>query len=95
MLAVAIAAENKTTPREQWRRYLETEDRMRRCLKEMRRHYGRSMGTQAGLLVALHLLQQPLPEADPLSGGAARRLCSRLYEVLEIIEGPAVLTSED
>ncbi len=85
-LAVAIAAENKATPREQWLRYLTAEDRMRKCLREMRNHYLRSAGKEAGWLEALHLLQQPLQEDDQHSGSTAQRLCRRLYDVLAIIE---------
>lgn len=94
-LAVAIAAENKATPREQWLHYLETEDRMRRCVREIRRHTSRSIGRQAGWLEALCLLKQPLPEEDSNSRSAARQLCHRLYDVLAIIENQRELTIDD
>jgi hypothetical protein len=35
-LAIAVAADSKITPLDQWRFYMETECRMRRCLKELR-----------------------------------------------------------
>jgi hypothetical protein len=86
-LAVAIAAENKATPRERWRRYLEMEDRMRKCVREIRRHHGGNSGKQFGWLEALSLLKQPLPTADRKLRGEAQQLCQRLSEVLNAFEG--------
>jgi hypothetical protein len=94
-LAVAIAAENKTTPRERWRYYLETEDRMRRCVREIRRHAGLNIGKQFGWLQALDLLKQPLPIPDQKSQGEAQQLCQRLHDILKIIENPRQVTSEE
>jgi hypothetical protein len=88
-LAVAIAAESKVTPRERWRHYLETEDRMRRCLREIRGHLAQSNGRQNGWIQALSLLRQPLPAGDRASRGEAQRLCQLLSEVLNIIENQA------
>ena len=85
-LAVAIAAENKTTPRERWRQYLATEDRMRRCVREFRRHHRQEPGKRYDWSQALHLLKQPLPETDGEPTGRAILLCQRLHEVLAIIE---------
>jgi hypothetical protein len=85
-LAVAIAAESKTTPRERWRHYLEIEDRMRRCVREIRRQAGLDTGKQAGWLQALHLLKEPLPALDRKSQGEAQQLCQRLRGILQIIE---------
>jgi hypothetical protein len=85
-LAVAIATENKNTPRERWRHYLATEDRIRRCVKEIRCRRHPDPVCQRPWLQALHLLKQPLPEGNPHYGGTARELCQRLYDVLDIIE---------
>jgi hypothetical protein len=85
-LAVAIASENKVTPRGHWQHYLETEDRMRLCVREIRRHPNDLMGGRFGWVQALDLLKQPLPAADQKSRGEAQRLCQRLSEVLCIIE---------
>jgi hypothetical protein len=84
-LAVAIAAESKKTPRERWHHYLETEDRMRRCLREIRGHLARSNGRQQGWNQALSLLRQPMP-GDRTVSGEAQRLCKHLSEVLSLIE---------
>jgi hypothetical protein len=94
-LAVAIAAENKTTPRERWRYYLETEDRMRRCVREIRRYAGLNIGKPFGWLQALDLLNQPLPVPDQKSQGEAQRLCRRLRDILKIVENPRPVTSDE
>jgi hypothetical protein len=83
-LAVAMAAENKITSRERWRYYLETEDRLRRCVREIRRIYGREFWRPYCWMPALELLKQPLPADD--RDGEASMLCARLYAVLEIME---------
>jgi len=84
-LAVAIAAESKVTPRERWRRYLETEDRMRRCLRAIRCQPARG-SRRHGWGQALSLLRQPLPVVDRTNCGEAHRLCEHLSEVLSLIE---------
>jgi hypothetical protein len=89
-LAVAIAAESKVTPRERWRRYLETEDRLRRCLREIRGQLAQSNGRQNGWVQALSLLRQPLPAGDRASRGDAQRLCQHLSEVLNLIENHGI-----
>jgi chromatin segregation and condensation protein Rec8/ScpA/Scc1 (kleisin family) len=86
-LAVAIAAENKVTPRRRWRHYLETEDRMRRCVQEIRRRHDPGLEKQSDCLQVLNLLRQPFPAADRHAEGEAQLLCRRLYEVLAIVEG--------
>jgi hypothetical protein len=86
-LAVAIAAENKYTPRERWRHYLETEDRMRRCVREIRQSCNPSLEKQRDCLQVLSLLMQPFPADGGEAEGEAQRLCRRCYEVLAIIEG--------
>ncbi len=85
-LAVAIAAENKSTPRERWRHFLATEDRMRRCVREIRRHHRQDPGKRYDWIQALNLLKQPLPAGEREHSGRAILLCQRLHEVLAIIE---------
>lgn len=88
-LAVAIAAESKVTPRERWRHYLETEDRMRRCVREIRGHLAQRSGRQNGWIQALSLLRKSMPAGDRPSRGEAQCLCQHLAEVLNIIEDHA------
>jgi hypothetical protein len=88
-LAVAIAAESKTTTRDRWRHYLETEDRMRWCVRKIRRLHVPGTGGNSNWREALSLLQQPLPAIDENSRGEAQELCRRLQEVLEIVGSQA------
>jgi hypothetical protein len=85
-LAVAIAAETKRTSRERWRHYLETADRIRRCVRQIRQGGVETRAWQFGCLEALDLLTRPLPEEDPEIPSEAFALCQRLYTVLEIME---------
>ncbi len=88
-LAVAIAAETKTTPRERRRDYLETEDRVRRSLRRIRRLHIPGTAGNRHWREALSLLQQPLPPAGDESRGEAMELSRRLEEVLRIVARPA------
>jgi hypothetical protein len=94
-LAVAVASENKLTPRERWRHYLETGDRMRRCVREIRRNSNRSIGKQFEWLRALDLLKQPLPAKEREYRGEAQLLCQRIYDVLAIIESDAARMADE
>jgi len=85
-LAVAIAVENKATPRERWRYYLEMENRMRRCVREIRRQCHHRWDGQPDWARALSLLRQPLQEENEKARGEALRLCHRLAEVLAIMD---------
>jgi hypothetical protein len=85
---VAIATENKRTPRRRWQQYLETENRMRRCVSEIRRTAGRNPEKSTGWAQALCLLKQPLAPPGQESYVDAQLLCQRLYEVLAVIESP-------
>jgi hypothetical protein len=85
-LAVAIAAENKFTPRERWRHYLETEDRMRKVVREIRNRCDRSYRRPLAWLQVLEVLNRPLPAPDDGTRGEASALCERLHAVLEIME---------
>jgi len=88
-LAVLVAAESKATLRLYWKQYFETEERLRRCLREIRRHPNNLSERRVAWLKALDLLMQPLPAADPKHPGEAYRLCRRLCDVLRILEGRA------
>jgi hypothetical protein len=94
-LAVAIAAENKATPRERWRHYLETEERLRKCLKEIRQHSHRNPERQHDWYQALNLLRRPLPATEGESQGDAQVLCQRMYEVLAIIENHPLRAADE
>ena len=85
-LAVAIALENKATPRERWQQYLETADRVRRCVREIRGLHNRNPERHLEWFEALSLLKQPLPTPDGDSQGEAQTMCRRMIEVLEILE---------
>lgn len=85
-LAVAIAAENKTTTRERWRYYLATADRMRNCVKEIRQLRGPGMPRHIVWHHALDLLKQPLSPKEDERSGEAQRICKRLHDVLELVE---------
>ena len=85
-LAVAIAAENKTTTRERWHYYLATADRMRKCVKEIRRLHGPGIARHLVWHHALDLLKQPLSTAEDERSGEAQRICRRLHDVLELVE---------
>lgn len=86
-LAVVIASESKATTPESWRKYRETETRMRRCVKGLRagsRMGGLDSDPWRWALEALSGL------TDPVDGHAyqsdAQRLCRRLAEILEVLE---------
>ncbi len=87
-LAVAIAAETKATPLERWNYYLETADRMRKCLKQLRTLSRTGTRNQAGWIGALNSLRQ-LPQRPELRArpGEANLLCQHLRAVLDQI-GP-------
>jgi hypothetical protein len=85
-LAVAIALENKATPRERWRQYLETEDRMRQCVRRIRFLPYCHADSQAEWLKALSLLKQPLPAVEKEAPVEAQVMCRRIMEVLDILD---------
>jgi hypothetical protein len=87
-LAVAVAAERKFLAREIKQRYWETEDRMRRWLRQMRRGQGREDPRTPNCSTALAILNQPIPPADTEKFREAQILCERLYRVLEIVAAP-------
>ncbi len=86
-LAVAIACERKATLPESWRVYRETDDRVRRCLKELRLHHDRTVATGEPWFSALAALDRVLGASEPYPlSGQAQRLSRHLSEVLELIE---------
>jgi len=91
---VAIAAENKATPREQWREYLRMQERMRSCVREIRRQRAHSGNRHPVWFEALRLLKQPIPTAESLQRGEAQQLCGRLSSILEILENPPETATE-
>lgn len=87
-LAVAMAAGMKTAPGECRRHYQETEERMRRCLKELRARRRRGMPLEpawAEALEALDLLP-PAPRSPAALQEGVRQLCIRLAAALAPLE---------
>jgi len=86
-LAVAMAAESKVTPPARWQSYIETEDRMRRCLKRLRVLHCALPLEALGWLPTLEALQHAPGRVDPGSQrGEAQHLCQFLGDVLARIE---------
>jgi hypothetical protein len=87
-LAVAIATETKTTTAGRWRHYREVEDRLRRCLKELRCHGPTGLRTQVGwheALEALKGIHYTSPERMARKD-EAMHLCQQLGDVLTPLE---------
>jgi len=88
-LAIAIAAETKATPLEQWSYYLETADQMRRCLKQLRALSYSGTASRADWIEALTILRQIPQRQDPRSRkGEANQLCQCLRAVLAQLGQP-------
>ena len=86
-LAVAMATENKLTPRDRWRSYLAVEDRMRRCLKMLRSQRRISTIEAAIWMPTLEALQRIASVQDARQRRSeAQHLCRYLDEVLSRIE---------
>ena len=86
-LAVAMAAESKAIPPVTWRRYVEVEDRMRRCLKRLRLRHRALPQESLGWLPGLEALQS-LPGGGNAERkqGEAQHLCQYLGDLLSRIE---------
>ncbi len=87
-LAIAIATESKATPLERLRFYRETEERMHRCLRELRSYKRSGISRQQGWLESLEVLKR-LPTGPEYFGarhGLALQLCERLREALAPLE---------
>lgn len=87
-LAVAVATETKATPVGRWRHYREMEDRLRRCVKELRSHGPAGLRGHLGWCEALEALKGiPCPSQDQLARKAeAMHLCQRIGDVLAPLE---------
>ena len=76
-LAIAIAAETKSTPVEKWRYYLETADRVRCFIRQFRSADSGSMPDRQNCSRALYALKRLC-----VQNGKASHLCQVLHEVL-------------
>jgi hypothetical protein len=79
-LAVAIAAETKSTPLDRWRYYLDTADRMRRLIGELRRKDCDGQPAPQAVVRAVETLQS-LSAHDK-----ALRLCQVLADIVAELE---------
>jgi hypothetical protein len=80
---VAIAAENKRTPRDRWRSYLETEQDIRRCVKRLRLHQRSGAPAGAEWPDALRSIRNlPVPAAKKQRNSEAQLLNQHLQNVL-------------
>jgi hypothetical protein len=79
-LAVAIAAETKSTPLDQWRYYLDTADRIRRFARKLRRRGFDVPQEFQDWIRALEALKR-LPMQDK-----ALRLCQILIDIVAELE---------
>ena len=87
-LAVAMAIENKVTPRDRWRAYLAVEDRTRRCLRRLRSLRPMSAQEAAMLLPLLESFKTWSCGQDLVRQrrSEAQQVCRFLDEVLSRIE---------
>lgn len=86
-LAIAAATDARLTPLKRRRDYLELEERIRRCLKELRLRQHAEKHLPAA--VASGLLHQVLSALRRETGyGDAQELCQQLQEILLSLESP-------
>ena len=79
-LAVAIAAETKSTPPDQWQYYLDTSDRMRRFIGKLRKkRFDVLQQPQDWIRVTEALKQLPVQDKAP-------RLCRILQDIVAELE---------
>jgi hypothetical protein len=83
-LAIAVAADSKLTPPSQRKLYLETDARLRRCLRELRVRQWPGL-TGKSWEEGLENLSRLLSEG--VSRGRSHRMCTRLAEILSQLEG--------
>jgi hypothetical protein len=81
-LAIAVAAETKSTPPQQRQHYLETADQMRRCLRKLRKWNGDKPPGRGDWRQALEALKH-LPRQ-----GKALKLSQILRKVVSEIDPP-------
>jgi hypothetical protein len=84
-LAIAAAADSKMTPPSQRKLYLETDARLRGCLRQLRAQRWpreRAPGNWTDCLEGLIRLL-----GEPVNRGRSHRMCARLGEILNRLEG--------
>ena len=79
-LAVAMAAETKSTPLDRWQYYLDTTDRMYRYIKKLRQSDIAVSLAPQDLDQAIKSLRQ-LPDDDK-----AMRLCKMIRDIVTVLE---------
>ena len=79
LLAIAIATENRTTPPGRRQHYLETADRMRQCIRKLKRNGWQPLSPKGNLLIREIL-------NDCSLGNDARQFCSLIVNVIEELE---------
>ncbi len=79
-LAIATAAEAKSTPLDQWRYYLDAADRMRCFIRKLRREDAEAAPKTRDWVHALETLRR-LPVHDK-----AQRLCRTLEDIVKRLE---------
>jgi hypothetical protein len=88
---VAVALEQKSTTRRLWRVYLETEDRLRHCLKELRvLGQARCAGSRQCAFALEALVRSSELAGQQPGQGDARHLYFMLQEVLAHLEKMAL-----
>jgi len=84
-LAIAVAADSKMTPLSERKFYLETDARLRRCLRELRARQWQGLRGQSTWTECLESLTLLLSEG--VNRGRSHRMCARLGEILSRLEG--------
>jgi predicted aminopeptidase len=84
-LAIAVAADSKMTPLCQRKLYLETDVRLRRCLRKLRARQWPGRSGHSDWIECLESLTRLLDEAA--CRGRSHRMCARLVEILNRLEG--------
>jgi hypothetical protein len=100
-LAVAMATEMKAAPADCRRHYQETEERMRRCVKDLRARRRRGVPLECAWTEALEALGRlpPAPQSPAACHEGVRQLCTSLGAVLAPLErgsrGPVGVRQDD
>jgi hypothetical protein len=79
LLAIAIAAESRTTPPSRRQYYMETADRMRRCVRQLKKDGGCSPLSPKGNRLVRRILD------DASLPGDARQVCNIVGNIIEEI----------
>ncbi len=88
-LAIAVAADSKMTPPSQRRLYLETDARLRGCLRELRAQRWPGKPARGNWTECLESLIRLLGEG--VSRGRSHKMCIRLAEILNRLEAGSTL----